>query len=241
MGVYYQKKGTEVAEGYRNTQLIVRNNVADRYARQSQASPRFQRIVEVGGVAQSGTVQNGIRLIPFIWEDGVAGRLTRSGLRVELQKVSSSSAILQAFDWANVPSNNSYDAYLDGTAAVAIYDDGVDLPKSGTTSPTNGLMAVATPTVMLYASTLDTSGETGSVEWLITEWNVTAFKSLIANEIRNLTNIPSESNVQCVVWGTRGGATLTTSKMRLTPNTPCLLYTSPSPRDRQKSRMPSSA
>ena len=25
------------------------------------------------------------------------------------------------------------------------------------------------------------------------------------------------------------------------PNTPCLLYTSPSPRDRQKSRMPSSA
>ena len=26
-----------------------------------------------------------------------------------------------------------------------------------------------------------------------------------------------------------------------TPNTPCLLYTSPSPRDRQKSRMPSSA
>ena len=27
----------------------------------------------------------------------------------------------------------------------------------------------------------------------------------------------------------------------LYPNTPCLLYTSPSPRDRQKSRMPSSA
>ena len=26
-----------------------------------------------------------------------------------------------------------------------------------------------------------------------------------------------------------------------TPNRPCLLYTSPSPRDRQKSRMPSSA
>ena len=29
--------------------------------------------------------------------------------------------------------------------------------------------------------------------------------------------------------------------LKTQPNTPCLLYTSPSPRDRQKSRMPSSA
>ena len=36
-------------------------------------------------------------------------------------------------------------------------------------------------------------------------------------------------------------AATTDKKQKDTPNTPCLLYTSPSPRDRQKSRMPSSA
>ena len=37
------------------------------------------------------------------------------------------------------------------------------------------------------------------------------------------------------------GAILKREWWRLCPNTPCLLYTSPSPRDRTRSRMPSSA
>ena len=37
------------------------------------------------------------------------------------------------------------------------------------------------------------------------------------------------------------GTSTTTGSATSAPNTPCLLYTSPSPRDRQKSRMPSSA
>ena len=46
-------------------------------------------------------------------------------------------------------------------------------------------------------------------------------------------NIDSLESYDGLIWGG--------SSLNIYNNTPCLLYTSPSPRDRQKSRMPSSA
>ena len=50
-----------------------------------------------------------------------------------------------------------------------------------------------------------------------------------------LFNATTESGAECA------GANATSTSSQAAPDMPCLLYTSPSPRDRTRSRMPSSA
>ena len=56
--------------------------------------------------------------------------------------------------------------------------------------------------------------------------------------VNNNVNAPN-ADVQALDLASIAGRPLTASVAA--PNNPCLLYTSPSPRDRQKTRMPSSA
>ena len=62
------------------------------------------------------------------------------------------------------------------------------------------------------------------------------------NEVKIL-RLTTGEDVIAKVGENDQGVSLNKAFVELPPNTPntCLLYTSPSPRDRQKSRMPSSA
>ena len=85
------------------------------------------------------------------------------------------------------------------------------------------IAAVLLITVYLVIAGLPAIGEIGIVDFLFgTEWASTAAEPKFGILPFILTS----------VWGMLGASLL---------GVPCLLYTSPSPRDRQKSRMPSSA
>ena len=69
-------------------------------------------------------------------------------------------------------------------------------------------------------------------------YDIDLFQKLI-NAIKNQSEGGEESHYRVIADHIRSSAFLIMDGV--TPDNDCLLYTSPSPRDRQKSRMPSSA
>ena len=76
----------------------------------------------------------------------------------------------------------------------------------------------------------------------ITQAVCNSFKVEILKGLHNFTATTGNA-FKLALYDNEATLSKSTTAFQQTPNTPntCLLYTSPSPRDRQKSRMPSSA
>ena len=97
----------------------------------------------------------------------------------------------------------------------------------------------APPIIPLGRTITDASG----TDWIAWEqWEIMNARQSLVSQAAFTTNAPDLATSEVVAKGTTlADAILAEAARRAESATPCLLYTSPSPRDTPQSRMPSSA